>query len=141
MEDKICCGDGDHFFEDAADAEGYNGRALKECELGCCHQEGQSSGKNQDKYPNEDTLSFTQRFETAAQWAKPFDWDSDNGKTDKHDWREKENAAEWIARCWIPEQQDLSEGPAKAGEESGGDNEDKANDIEGYFAGYHHDHP
>lgn len=37
VEDDACCGDGDDFFEDAADAEGDDGGALQEGEFGRGH--------------------------------------------------------------------------------------------------------
>lgn len=74
-----------------------------------------------------------------TQLAEAFDWDGDNGKTEEHDRREEEDAAEGIACCRVSKEENLGESPAEAGEEGGSDDKDESNSVECRFTGYHHD--
>ena len=62
-----------------------------------------------------------------------------NGQADEHDRCKEKDTAKWIARRGILEQQNLSQRPAKAREESSQDDKDKAEYIECRFTSHHHD--
>ena len=56
MEDDAGCGDGDNFFEYAADAESDDRCSFQQRKLGRCHQEGQHTGEEEDADPQENPL-------------------------------------------------------------------------------------
>lgn len=91
VEDQVCGRDGYNFLEDTADAERDDRGALQQSELGRCHKEGETAGKEEDADAEGGALLIEKTRKAFLQGAEAFDRDGEDEDADEHDGCEEED--------------------------------------------------
>lgn len=136
---NLCRRDGQHLLEDAADRQRDDVRAPQQRKLGADHAEGDEARGEQDGDAERRPLGGGESVEAVEDGWGAFGDEGEHEEGDEHDGREKEEGGEWVGRGGMPQEQDLGQRPAEAGEATGRDHEDEAERVKGGFSCDHHD--